>query len=81
MPKRLFQTICQLLFLLNIISQPLLFCLIGKRVGNATIDGFEKGSKKSQKTIRNLKFPMFTDPDHDLDTILRVSNLTMILTP
>ncbi len=43
---------------------------------------FKKEEKKSQKTIRNLKFPMFTDPDPDLDTILRASNLTiMILTP
>jgi hypothetical protein len=52
-----------------------------KRVGNAVIcrRDFKKEVKTSQKTICRLKFPMFTDPDPDMDTILRASNFTLLI--
>ncbi len=79
--KTFFKHFSSFHFFLNIISQPLLFRPIEKKGGKRCQRRFKKKEvKTSQKTICKLKFPMFTDPDLDLDTILRVSYLTMILT-
>jgi tRNA A37 N6-isopentenylltransferase MiaA len=55
--KTFFKHFASFHFFLNIISQPLLFCPIEKRVGNAIRDGLKKEVKKVIKQFAGSNSP------------------------